>query len=170
MPEGGTAYASGSYAGNVMVFNPVKTETLLQAMPDGLSNTVMVAERVLYCDVSVQLFFSSAGTKFTGPVWAWLYPDHGDGSLWAAFGWRTANVSGSGTVSDLRTDFSDGNTPFQVNVTAETCDIFITQSVHSVMPVILGDASVRTCAGSMSKATWVHACIPNDGVPLGTDW
>jgi prepilin-type N-terminal cleavage/methylation domain-containing protein len=170
MPEGGTAYASGSYAGNVMVFNPVKQGSLTTAMPDGTANTVMVAERILYCDVSVQLYFSSAGTKFTGPAWAWIYPDHGDGSLWAAFGWRSAAVSGSGTVSDLRTDFTDGSVPFQVKATAETCDIFITQSVHEVMMVALGDGSVRACSGGMSRATWVQACTPNDGAPLGPDW
>src|SRR5208282_5737314 len=65
--EGGTSYASGSYAGNVMVFNPVVMAPLDKAMPDGMSNTIMVAERILYCDVSVQLYYSSAGSKFTGP-------------------------------------------------------------------------------------------------------
>jgi len=170
MSEGGTDYASGSYAGNVMVFNPVKTKSLVASMPDGTSNTVMIAERLLFCDVSVQLYFSSAGTNFTGPAWAWIYPDHGDGSLWAAFGWRSAKVSGSDTVSDLRTDFSHGSVPFQVGVTPITCDIFITQSVHPAMQVALGDGSVRSCAGSMSKNTWIQACTPNDGQPLGDDW
>jgi prepilin-type N-terminal cleavage/methylation domain-containing protein len=170
MAEGGTPYASGSYAGNVMVFNPVKTRSLMAAMPDGASNTVMVAERVLYCDVSVQLYFSSAGSKFTGPAWAWIYPDHGDGSLWAAFGWRSAKVSGSDSVEDLRTDFADGSVPFQVSVTPVTCDIFVTQSVHATMQVALGDASVRGCSGAMSKQTWIQACTPNDGGILGSDW
>jgi prepilin-type N-terminal cleavage/methylation domain-containing protein len=170
MPEGGTAYASGSYAGNVMVFNPVKLGSLTSAMPDGTSNTVMVAERILYCDVSVQLYFSSAGTKFTGPAWAWIYPDHGDGSLWAAFGWRSAAVSGSGTLSDLRTDFADGSVSFQVNAKPETCDIFITQSVHSAMNVALGDGSVRSVSGGMSATTRIRACTPNDGQVLGPDW
>jgi prepilin-type N-terminal cleavage/methylation domain-containing protein len=170
MPEGGTAYASSSYAGNVMVFNPVRLGSLVTAMPDGTSNTVMAAERLLYCDVSVQLYFSSAGTKFTGPGWAWIYPDHGDGSLWAAFGWRSASVSGSGTVSDLRTDFADGSVPFQVSVRPSNCDIFITQSVHPTMQVALGDGSVRGCSAGMSATTWIQACTPNDGAVLGADW
>jgi prepilin-type N-terminal cleavage/methylation domain-containing protein len=170
MPEGGTNYASGSYAGNVMVFNPVKMKSLVAAMPDGTSNTVMIAERILLCDVSVQLYFSSAGRNFTGPAWAWIYPDHGDGSLWAAFGWRSAKVSGSDTISDLRADFFHNSVPFQISATPQTCDIFITQSVHPAMQVALGDGSVRSCAGSMSKATWVAACTPNDGAPFGADW
>jgi prepilin-type N-terminal cleavage/methylation domain-containing protein len=73
LPEGGTPYASGSYAGNVMVFNPVNMKSLASAMPDGTSNTVMLAERILYCDVSVQLYYSASGTNFTGPCWAWIY-------------------------------------------------------------------------------------------------
>jgi prepilin-type N-terminal cleavage/methylation domain-containing protein len=170
MPEGGTAYASGSYAGNVCVFNPVRLGSLTTSMPDGTSNTVMVAERLLRCDVSVALFFSSAGSHFTGPAWAWIYPDHGDGSLWAAFGWRTAAVSHSGTVSDLRTDFADGSVPFQVNTKSSNCDIFITQSAHPAMQVVLGDGSVRGCSAGISAATWVAACTPDDGVVLGPDW
>ena len=170
MPEGGTAYASASYAGNVMVFNPVHQRSLTTAMPDGTSNTVMIAERLTYCDVSVQLYYSSSGTYFTGPAWAWIYPDHGDGSMWAAFGWRTANVSDSGTVVDLRTDFADGSVPFQVNATTSNCDIFICQSVHPAMQVALGDGTVRSCAGNMSAAIWTAACNPSDGAALGGAW
>jgi prepilin-type N-terminal cleavage/methylation domain-containing protein len=170
MAVGGTSYASGSYAGNVMVFNPVKMRSLVAAMPDGTSNTVIAAERLLMCDVSVPLYNASAGNTFTGPAWAWIYPNHGDASLWAAFGWRSAKVSGSGTIKDLRSDFSNNAVPFQVAVTPETCDIFITQSVHAAMQVALGDGSVRSCAGGMSKTTWVAACTPNDGAPLGDDW
>jgi prepilin-type N-terminal cleavage/methylation domain-containing protein len=168
--EGGTPYASGSYAGNVMVFNPVSLGSLTTAMPDGASNTVMVAERILLCDVSVQLYFSAAGTNFIGPGWAWIYPLHGDGGQWLAFGWRSAAVSSSDTLPDFRTDFADGKTPFQVNVRADTCDIFVTQSVHAAMQVGLGDGSVRSCTDSISRSTWIQACTPNDGVNLGSDW
>jgi prepilin-type N-terminal cleavage/methylation domain-containing protein len=168
--EGGTAYAAGSYAGNVMVFNPVLSASIAAAMPDGTSNTIMVAERILLCDVSVALYYSAAGTNFIGAGWAWIYPDHGDGSQWLAFGWRSAAVSGSDTLPDLRTDFADGQVPFQTNVTAATCDIFVTQSVHSAMQVALGDGSVRACAENMSRTTWIRACTPNDGKELGDDW
>jgi prepilin-type N-terminal cleavage/methylation domain-containing protein len=170
MPEGGVAYATGSYAGNVCVFNPVQLGSLMTAMPDGTSNTVMVAERIMNCDVSGALYYSAAGSHFIGPCWAWVYPDHGDGAQWAAFGWRTAKVSGSGTLSDLRTDFSDGSVPFQVSANAASCNIYITQSTHPAMQVALGDGSVRTCSSSMTVATWIAACTPNDGVVLGSDW
>jgi prepilin-type N-terminal cleavage/methylation domain-containing protein len=166
----GTAYASSSYSGNVMVFDPVRKRSLVKAMPDGTSNTVMIAERLLICDVSIELGYSSAGSQFTGPGWAWIYPDHGDGSQWAAFGWKTANVSGSGSLSDLRTDFSDGQVSFQVLASARTCDINVVQTVHAALPIALGDGSVRSVDSAMSKTTWVSACIPNDGAVLGHDW
>jgi len=170
MTEGGTAYASGSYAGNVMVFHPVTLGTISSAMPDGASSTILVAERILLCDVSVALYYSAAGTNFIGAGWAWIYPDHGDGAQWLGFGWRSAAVSGSETLPDLRTDFADGSVPFQVSATAANCDIFVTQSVHVSMPVVLGDGSVRTCNSSISRTTWIHACQPADGKDLGPDW
>jgi prepilin-type N-terminal cleavage/methylation domain-containing protein len=165
----GNPYAQSSYAGNVMVFNPVSNPTIVKAMPKGTSNTVMGAERLLQCDMA-GLDYGQTGSTYTGPVWAWLYPDHGDGSQWAAFGWRSAAVSGSATVSDLRTDFVDGTVPFQVMAQKNTCDLLITQSVHSAMQVCLGDGSVRNVAGSMSATTWVAACNTTSSTLLGTDW
>jgi prepilin-type N-terminal cleavage/methylation domain-containing protein len=170
MAAGGTSYASGSYVGNVEVYNPVKIGTLDQIMTNGTSNTIMVAERILYCDVSVQLYYSKAGSVFTGPCWAWIYPDHGDGSMWAAFGWRSAQVSDSGTVEDLRTDYADGPATFQVNATPQNCDIFVVQSVHAAMQVGLGDGSVRSCSPAMSRTTWINACTADLQNPLGDDW
>ena len=34
----------------------------------------------------------------------------------------------------------------------------------------MGDGSVRGVNAGVSLATWVEACTPNDGVPLGSDW
>ena len=167
----GGKYGSSSYAGNVMVFNPVVMAQLNAAMPDGTSNTVMVAERILVCDVSIALGWSSTGYSYTGMGWAWIYVDHGDGSQWVGFGWRSAAVSDSQSIFDLRTDFVDGSIPFQVGAKPSTCNIYITQSTHSsVMQVLVGDASVRGVASTISPTTWVRACTPDDGEVLGSDW
>jgi prepilin-type N-terminal cleavage/methylation domain-containing protein len=166
----GTAYGSCSYAGNVMVFNPVLQKPIQKAMLDGTSNSIMIAERLVICDTSVQLNGTANGSTFSGPAWAWLYPDHGDGSEWAAFGWKTAGVSNSQNVSDLRTDFSDGAMLFQVLARVNTCNINVVQSSHAVLQVGLGDGSARTIDGAMSKTTWLNACTPSDGAVLGSDW
>ena len=34
----------------------------------------------------------------------------------------------------------------------------------------LGDGSVRTCAQGMSPTTWWQAIVPDDGLPLPSDW
>jgi prepilin-type N-terminal cleavage/methylation domain-containing protein len=175
--EGGTNYAYGSYAGNVCVFLPTQNRqpSLMNSMPDGLSDTVMVSERILSCNIN-GLEYSASGTKFDGPCWAWVYPHHGDGSQWAAFGWITAEqlgIPGAADESDLRTDFQSaisGNPPFQVSATPTSCDISVVQSTHQVLLALLGDGSVRSCASGMTTATWVKACTPNDGGVLGSDW
>jgi len=38
------------------------------------------------------------------------------------------------------------------------------------MVVGLGDGSIRTVSQGISLLTWVHACAPADGFPLGSDW
>lgn len=175
-------YGSTNYVGNVMVFNPKGQGTLLTAMPNGTSNTVMAAEQIMDCDVSIALGYSSSGQVVIGPAWGWMYPDHGDGAQDPAFGWWTAGIE---TPSNcLRTDYYDWsasysppvstanpNVIFKVNATINNCDIFVTNSSHTaVMQVLLGDGSVRSVNASLSKATWLAACVPNSGTPLGADW
>jgi prepilin-type N-terminal cleavage/methylation domain-containing protein/prepilin-type processing-associated H-X9-DG protein len=45
------------------------------------------------------------------------------------------------------------------------------QSAHpGGMNVLLGDGSVRGISPSISTPTWIHAIMPDDGTPLGSDW
>jgi prepilin-type N-terminal cleavage/methylation domain-containing protein len=180
------SYASTNYAGNVMVFNPNGSASILTAMPNGTSNTVMVAERIQNCDVSIALGYTSSGQVVIGPAWGWLYPDHGDGAQYPGFGWYSAgieNVSSNTPNGDLRTDFYDWsanynppiptanpNYVFDVNATINRCNIFVTNSPHNAMQVALGDGSVRSVSGSISKATWVAACNTQLQGLLGPDW
>jgi prepilin-type N-terminal cleavage/methylation domain-containing protein len=177
-----TPYAYGSYAGNVCVFSPMKQASLINAMGDGLSNTVMAAERLLSCNTQGLAEYGATGDAFDGPCWAWIYPHHGDGCEWAAFGWKTANALGfiaPETEGDLRTDFkpyilvgsgTPPSYPFQVSTIPTTCDLTVANSAHQVMIALVGDGSVRSCASAMTQTTWYNACVPNDGNALGSDW
>jgi hypothetical protein len=184
-------YASTNYAGNVMVFEPRGVGSIITSMPHGSSNTVMVAERIQNCDVSIALGYSSGGQVVIGPAWGWIYPDHGDGAQWAAFGWWTDGWEsinggvqpGQPSGACLRTDYydwsanyippiptADPNYLFDVNATINRCNIFVTNSPHSVMNVLLGDGSVRGVSQGISKATWLAVCIPNSPAVPGSDW
>jgi hypothetical protein len=179
------SYATSNYAGNVMVFNPSGQGSILTSMPNGTSNTVITGERIGNCDVSIALGYSSSGQAIIGPAYGWIYPDHGDGAQWSAFGWYTSgwysNPSGNGTC--LRTDYYDWsanysppnpsanpNYVFDVNATITKCSIFVLNSPHPVMQVGLGDGSVRSVSGSISKASWLAVCVPNSGQIPGSDW
>ncbi len=178
------SYASTNYAGNVMVFNPKGPGSIVSSMPNGTSNTVMVAERIQNCDVSIALGYSSSGQKVIGPAWGWIYPDHGDGAQYPGFGWWTGgfeDISASSPNGDLRTDYYDWsatygvptgnpNYLFDVSATESRCNIFVTNSVHATMQVGLGDGSVRSVNGGISKASWLAVCIPNSGKVAGSDW
>jgi prepilin-type N-terminal cleavage/methylation domain-containing protein len=175
-------YGSSSYVGNVMVFNPKGQGSLLTAMPNGTSNTVMVAEQLMNCDVSIALGYTSGGQVVIGPAWGWMYPDHGDGAQDPAFGWWTAGIETPGNC--LRTDYYDWsssysppistanpNKIFTVSATINNCDIFITNSSHTgAMQILLGDGSVRGVTSALSKATWLTACVPTSNTVLGSDW
>ena len=184
-------YASSNYCGNVLVFNPKGQGSILTAMPNGTTNTVMIGERIQNCNVSIGLGYSSTGDTTIGPVYGWQYPDHGDGAQWAAFGWWTSGWESinSGTApgapagSCLRTDYYDwsanyspanpnanSNYLFDVNATATKCDLFVLNSPHPVMQIGLGDGSVRSVASGISKASWMAVCVPTSGAVPGSDW
>jgi prepilin-type N-terminal cleavage/methylation domain-containing protein len=180
-------WASGNYGANVMVFDPAAntpngSKTLLTAMPDGTSNTVMFVHRYKRCDGS-----QGADGGVADTVWAW-YPRDGDNGLWTspAFGFLTyfKKYGASPVINGFRNitsgngqDYDHGRTypnpsgiPFQLQPAPGLCLFEVPASPHAVMLVGLGDGSVRTVSSSVTVTTWFNACVPNDGNPLGSDW
>ena len=183
------AWASGSYAGNVMVFDPNPASpsntsapapgrglTLLTGMPDGTSNTVMFAHRLKFCDANGP--GGITGQEETD--WA-AYPRDSQWGFAAVpgFGYRSYNsYHGANSIwtASWAMDYStsgkpNSGIPFQTAPRPGVCDYTITQSPHpGVMVAALGDGSVRTVASSITTATWYNACHPFDGNALGSDW
>ncbi len=173
----GCTYATTNYAGNVMVYDPAGPCSILTAMPDGTSNTVMIGHRKQYCDGTNFWGLGQGNGIFTD--WAaepWttgaLHPEPG-------FGYATYNSRKGNNVTNANAfgvpssypDFSSGGLPFQITPATGACDPAVIVSTHTgAMLVGLGDGSVRTVSSSVSVATWVNACIPNDGAVLGNDW
>lgn len=176
-PSGDGPYGACSYAGNVMVFEPglvgpSRPGTLITAMPDGSSNTVMFAERYKNCNFSWQ----SEGTTC---AWAWSNGFwHNIPWGWPGFGIPNDPNSAS-PLWNLWVDmanmigprYSFGNLAFQTAPRPDDCDPHVTQTAHTGgMVVGLGDGSVRVVSDGISVMTWLHACFPKDGNPLGSDW
>jgi prepilin-type N-terminal cleavage/methylation domain-containing protein len=171
-----TGWAAGNYRGNIMVFDPNNPNPILTAMPDGTSNTVAFAHFLKLCDSN-----GPGGQGGQEPTdWA-AYPRD---AYWGAhcvpaFGYQNyAAAYGAASLPNGYAtsipNFSFGGIPFQTtpqtSVGSGTCMIEVVVSPHSVMVAGLGDGSVRTATSSMSKATWLNACTPNDGNVLGSDW
>jgi prepilin-type N-terminal cleavage/methylation domain-containing protein len=181
-------WASGNYVGNVMVFDPNpaspsntsadapgRSLTLITAMPDGTSNTVILAHRLKYCNANGP--GGITGQEATD--WA-AYPRDSQWGFSAVpgFGYRSYNKEYGNTIwtASWAMDYSTSASPtsglpFQVAPKAGVCNYTITQSPHTgVMIAGLGDGSVRTVRASISTATWYYACHPRDGTVLGSDW
>jgi len=144
-----------NYMGNAAVFNPTAPKDLTSAMPDGTSVTVLIGEAYQYCDPS----------HF--PAWGGVYPDSG----WAIPGFGPGALFHGGAHSEPNYTDPGATLTFQVAPPAGSCNNLILQTGHSgAMQIALGDGSVRGVGASITVATWVAACTPNDGVPLGPDW
>jgi prepilin-type N-terminal cleavage/methylation domain-containing protein len=155
-------YGSCNYAANAMAFEPRGTLPIETAMPDGTSNVACFVERYRNC--------SPASGGCTLPAWAWHTLNPGMYDPWSSptFGGQQA---GLGNLNAGGAMFSNGSLAFQAGPSPRACDWYVTQGGHSgTMQVGLGDGSVRGVADSISVATWVNACLPADGVPLGNDW
>jgi prepilin-type N-terminal cleavage/methylation domain-containing protein len=182
-----TEPALSNYAANVMVFDPSVNRTLVNAMTDGLSNTVAIAHRLRWCDATVVWGGPNQGA-YTG--WAIHQFQTGNTRDSGYFGMPTYNAlrctgPGLGTatvcqvtrqnefgVPSQRMDFWESSSvPFYANPVPGYCQPHVPTSPHTgVMVCCLGDGSVRTVSTSITGTTWRNACIPNDGNPLGSDW
>jgi len=157
-------YGSACYAANVMVFDPRNPVSIEIAMPDGLSTTVMFAERFKNCSPS-----SGNGGGCTLPAWAWNTIANGN-DCWASptFGATNAgiyNMNCNGAA------FTNGSVAFQAGPEVQACNWYVTQGGHTgAMIAGLGDGSTRVVTQNITVNTWLSACTPNDGIPLGSDW
>jgi prepilin-type N-terminal cleavage/methylation domain-containing protein len=175
----GATYAPASYAANVWVMDGSNPQPLNNAMPDGTSNTIMIAERYMACGTNESLTYGGY-PGFQTSTYGFLIPIWGADVQLAGFGWPTAypwlpafdaSVGGSGPYPDYSYSINGQVIPFQVAPTFTACDQHVIQTAHPAgMVVALGDGSVRNVSGSISIHTWTLACTPNDGQVLPSDW
>ncbi|HEY7426657.1 MAG TPA: DUF1559 domain-containing protein [Gemmataceae bacterium] len=171
----GVVYATSGYAGNIMVFDPAIQRSLVSAMPDGTSNTVMLGHRLEFCsnfgnwDVPTDWDATPDNTGTFHPVPGFGAPTY--------FTRRGSGISPTNTrpalkaTSNALPDYTSGGLPFVVGATVNNCTMHVLSSPHTAAMIAgLGDGSVRTISSGLSTNTWLNACIPDDGNTLGSDW
>jgi prepilin-type N-terminal cleavage/methylation domain-containing protein len=177
-----------SYAGNFQVFGgtsnastpPSLTNYLTvwdgdaripATFTDGTSNTILFAEKYSAC----------YGVSNPQGTWWMRGVLHGSqtsigGSDDSYPGDRLSAVFGGGIGDDGTIWIQGAGSLFQVQpanflATPGPCDGRRASSGHTAgMNVALGDGSVRFLAQGMSGTTWWIAVVPNDGLPMPSDW
>src|SRR5262249_20165430 len=159
-------YASTNYVGNMKVLEPNAPKSILSAMPDGASNTIVLAERYKACTAS------NADT--TQPGWAVPPPTPINDRVYdtPVFGWKEYGQSTQYPDKyNYAPSYTADNKTFQTVPPISGCDWRIIQTPHvGGMQACLGDGSVRSVSPSISLTTWLRACDPRDGQVLGNDW
>ncbi|OWK40761.1 DUF1559 domain-containing protein [Fimbriiglobus ruber] len=184
----GTLWGTTGYRANIMVFDPNINKPLINAMPDGLSNTIILAHHVENCngsnvgwaaanyvDWGVNPYFT--GTQHPIPAFGWPTYAANNTARDSSGNYAGAPTGGAPNGNEIGVyiygypDFASGNLPFQITPATGNCSPSILTSPHTgAMLVGLGDGSVRTVASGMSSTTWINACNPIDGNVLGSDW
>ena len=148
-------WAGTNYVANYQVFaqnNNVQFKPRISAsFPDGTSNTIAFAEKVMRCQDPGSSPWDGPGTF--SPLWG-----HGDWNYDWMPAFQTWVNSGPGAM-------------FQIQPLPNQCNRSLASTPHTGgMVVGLADGSVRTVAGGISGSTWWAACTPAAGDVLGSDW
>jgi prepilin-type N-terminal cleavage/methylation domain-containing protein len=156
------------------------------SFPDGTSNTIAFLERYAVCGPGPQWDNSGVYTErswpedgsLPGPITQFHSPQN----CWTSPAYWVDSPSGFDGFGKMRTAVPpyplsklDGSTAYfaapQVSPALEVCNPRRLQSFSgSGIQVLLMDGSVRGVNPSTSPSTWCRALVPNDGLPMGSDW
>jgi prepilin-type N-terminal cleavage/methylation domain-containing protein len=172
---GGCSYAASPFAFGQTLLIPGSTPPQVKSpkgllleynnriptdFPDGTSNTILFTEKLSSC---------------LGDI------NNPGGNCWAAVGlsyWQWLSIFGA--VLDRRYLFPGAGEPteaiypsyplFAVNPSTCTDPLRPSSSHTAVIIAALADASVRPVSQGISTNTWWLALLPNDGLPMPSDW
>jgi prepilin-type N-terminal cleavage/methylation domain-containing protein len=166
--------------------------TLARSFPDGLSNTVMMAEKYAQCNNAI-----FAPPSFDGGNY-WAYSSVGSGNDPSQISGFTAGLN-TGVLPDssplypgIATTFWDQPpsplafipggmisvgpaskplfSPQPYTGPQSQCDPRVASTAHPNMQTGMADGSVRGVSSGVSGNTWWAALTPNGGETLGADW
>jgi prepilin-type processing-associated H-X9-DG protein len=164
--QSGADFSNACYAGNWLVFGVPyigfasfgcyqSWSEIPKSFPDGLSNTILFAEKYAVCGLDTSL----GATAIGGNTWTYNWGPGADPLF---------NVDWTGNATSL-----GPQSIFQVQPKwqSSSCDPFRASTSHpGGMNVALADGSVRVLSSAISPNTWWQAVQPADGSVLGSDW
>jgi prepilin-type N-terminal cleavage/methylation domain-containing protein len=181
----GFSFGASSYAPNAMVIgitdlsakpfptgDPQGRARIPASIPDGTSNTILLAEKYARCSSkSMPLEVADGGTAWAycaTPFFPWQPEPMNLPQKMFQAGFAIAPLVGRGAPDAIYagSKFQVQPTPFLGN-----CDPTRASTPHAGGILVgLADGSVRTLAPSMSGETWWAAVTPSGGEALGSNW
>ena len=172
---GGDSFGALCYASNALISgqnNPPgpQGKTRIADIRDGLSNTILHAEKYARCSNTTMLpQFQDGGAAWaycTAGVFPWLPPPMTLPGKAFFPGFCIPALAARGAP-----DAVGPTSKFQVQPSLSNCDPTRASTAHpGGIQVGLADGSVRTLNGSMSGTTWWAAVTPSKREVLGSDW
>jgi hypothetical protein len=183
----GPAYAGGNF-GYGYVEDVDSGATLGRAFPDGLSNTILIAEKYAQCNNTA----FAAPTASGGNYWAFGATAAGDLSQLAGYN-APGNPGALPTTSPVYPFFATTlwdmppstlapnmlsigpsskpvYSPNPYTGPQSQCDPRVASTAHVAMQAGMADGSVRSITPAVSGTTWWAAVTPGGGETLGPDW
>jgi prepilin-type N-terminal cleavage/methylation domain-containing protein len=140
-------FGNGQWNGSTVTYNQLSNgsygyATFPASIPDGTSNTILWTEKLAWCTNSncTKQFFVSTWMNNDVPVVGWYQ--------------------------------TPPNVQYQTGANGTNCLGYAAATSGHTAAILagLGDGSVRTISQGMSTNTFNLALIPNDGLPMPSDW
>jgi hypothetical protein len=146
----------------------------ISTIPDGSSNTVLLAEGYAICTSSTTTGASGSDQTTTGGYRYGYYNQIVNSVYTYNITYTYAagyTVSQTLSYSQYIPRFSllKGKT-FQVRPIPSQCDASVPQGFAGSLLVLLGDGSVKGVSSGVSESTWAGALTPDGGELLNGDW